>query len=266
MTAYETWVAAGRPVTPAQPIREIVDQLRAAFLAGAGQFGWYADDAHYQADPPLDHTPYSVDGWPAPDPQWFVCATDIMVSAVGGLDVAQAIFNHLLESGRNGSAPWLKYLIWQGKNYDVRNGWNAATADDHYDHIHVSTRTDHLTTGLGGWTITGGDVSTADVIVGESQLWDQAAKRSTPTGRNFANAVYAVVSAGVADEFAALRAVIQQLADHITAGGGNVDTDAILAGVDTRLAALRDQLDANVRDALADEAEAGAKMLRPVTP
>lgn len=60
----------------------------------------------------------------------------------------------------------------------------------------------------------GDDMSTADIIVGESELWSQAAARSTPTGRNFANYVYAVVSAAMADEFAAIKA---ELADLKTA-------------------------------------------------
>src|SRR5262245_15154499 len=172
MTAYDRWVAAGRPLTPAQPIRELVAQLKAAYPAGADQFNWYANEAHYQADPPQDHTPYSVDGWPNAAPHWYVSATDIMVNAVGGVPAAQAIFDHLLASGKDGSAPWLKYLIWQGNNYDIRNGWNAATADNHYDHIHVSTRTDYLSTGLGGWTVTGDDMPLTDADV--AKIWTMA--------------------------------------------------------------------------------------------
>lgn len=265
-TAYDTWVAAGRPITPAQPIRELVDQLRAAYPAGAGQFGWYADEAHYTADPPLDHTPYSVDGWPLADPHWYVCATDIMVTAVGGLDAAQAIFDRLLASARDGSAPWLKYLIWQGKNYDVRNGWASADADNHYDHIHVSTRTDYLAASLGGWSlipevtmlrylfVNFPDLTSTMPGYGRVHATDGVRYRIEPHGKTFQSAmlaagaprVYTVDFKVVGGSYAEAVGVMCGMADHID-GTGNVDTGAILAGV---------------RDALADEAEAGADALR----
>lgn len=63
-------------------------------------------------------------------------------------------------------------------------------------------------------------------------------------------------------EVAALRVVVEQLAAAITAGGGTVDTAAILAGVDARLTAVRDQIDAELRDAVADLGEGGAAQVR----
>ena len=150
---YYTWDRLGRPVEPATPIRELVAQLKVAYPMGASQFGWYANEAHYQAVPPGDHTPYSADGWPLPDPQWVVFATDIMVSAVGGTAEAQRIFDHLLASGKDGSAPWLKYVIWQATIYDVRHGWQPQRNAGHFDHIHVSVRTDHRNTHLGSWSV-----------------------------------------------------------------------------------------------------------------
>lgn len=56
----------------------------------------------------------------------------------------------------------------------------------------------------------------------------------------------------------ALTGVIQALADAVNEGGGNVDTAAILAGVDERLAALA----AEQRDAVADLGEGGAAQVR----
>jgi hypothetical protein len=64
----------------------------------------------------------------------------------------------------------------------------------------------------------------------------------------------AAANAGVA----ALTAVVKQLADHITAGGGSVDTAAILAGVDQRLAAFRELVRADVDDELDEHSRAGA--------
>jgi hypothetical protein len=63
----------------------------------------------------------------------------------------------------------------------------------------------------------------------------------------------------------ALRAVVDQLAATIAAGGGSVDTAAILAGVDTRLAELRGRLDTEIRDAVADLGEGGAAQVRADT-
>ena len=54
-------------------------------------------------------------------------------------------------------------------------------------------------------------MSAEDVIVGESRLFDQAANRSTPTGRNFANDFYVVVSAALSDEFSKINATLSQI-------------------------------------------------------
>ena len=67
---------------------------------------------------------------------------------------------------------------------------------------------------------------------------------------------FPVFRAEVKAEFVALRSIIQTLADALRAGGGSVDTAAILAGVDERLAALRQQVRADV-DAELDEAFTG---------
>ncbi|HEX6871665.1 MAG TPA: peptidoglycan recognition family protein [Micromonosporaceae bacterium] len=59
-------------------------------------------------------------------------------------------------------------------------------------------------------------------------------------------------------ELAAQRAVIEQLAEALKAGGGSVD----MAAIDERLAALRAQVEADTRDAVADLAEGGATQVR----
>jgi hypothetical protein len=154
-TAYYEWVAAGRPLSPALPVRETVEQLQAAFPAAAAksQFSWYADEAHYQAIPPQDHTPFSATGWPLSSPRWIVFATDVMHRPDLGVN-CYALFNYWITEARAGRMPWMKYFIWQAKIYDVRNGWNAQTGSDHYDHVHLSMRTDWVNKGLGSWSIT----------------------------------------------------------------------------------------------------------------
>jgi hypothetical protein len=149
---YYTWLAQGKPLTPARPVREIVERMKAAF-PGAGPFSWFANDAHYQANPPLDHTPFSADGYKIkPSPYPVVFATDIMNQPSKGV-VCQAMFNYWIVEARAGRMPWLKYLIWQAKIYDVRHGWVAQTNSDHFDHIHISVRTDFQNTSLGTWSL-----------------------------------------------------------------------------------------------------------------
>jgi hypothetical protein len=150
--AYNQWVAAGRPLTPAIPVRETVERMRLAFPAGAKQFSWYANEAHYQAAVPQDHTPYSVTGWPLASPRWWVFATDIMCTAVGGS--CQPLFDYWISEARAGRMPWMKYFIWRATIYDVRNGWKPQASANHFDHIHLSMRTDWQLKGLGTWSIT----------------------------------------------------------------------------------------------------------------
>lgn len=250
---FHTWERLGRPLEPAQPVREIVDRLKVAFPRAAALFGWHADEAHYTADPPQDHTPFSADGWPAPDPQWWVCATDVMHRPDLGVD-CRSLFGYWLSEARAGRMPWLKYLIWQATIYDVRHGWRPQPSAGHFDHIHLSTRTDHLTTHLGAWPLVPeeDDMDVKDLFSANTRsgahpvLFLPAFNKLTEDA--------AAAAAGVT----ALRAVVEQLAAVITAGGGTVDTAAILAGVDNRLASLREQIHADVDTELDEQSRAGA--------
>ena len=151
---YYAWDRLGRPLEPANPIREIVQRLRVAYprAAAANLFSWYANEAHYQAEPPQDHTPYSATGWPLVSPQWVVFATDVMHRTDLGVNCFE-LFNYWITEARAGRMPWLKYLIWQGRSYDVRSKWVPKDAVGHFDHIHISARTDHQFTSLGTWEL-----------------------------------------------------------------------------------------------------------------
>lgn len=153
--AYYTWDALGRPLEPCRPIREYVARLKIAFPRAANQFSWYANDAHYQAVPPEDHTPFSATGWPQASPQWVVFATDVMHRPDLGVD-CNVLMPYWLAEARAGRTPWVKYLIWQAKLYDVRNGWKPVANSGHFDHGHLSCRTDHLNTSLGSWSVAPG--------------------------------------------------------------------------------------------------------------
>lgn len=154
---YYAWERDGRPITPARPIRETVGRLKLAYPRAAHLFSWYADDDHYMADFPQDHTPFSETPWPIePNPYPYVFATDVMHRPDLGVD-CNVLFAYWIAEAKAGRMPWLKYLIWQGRRYDVRNNWAPATASGHFDHIHKSTRTDHRDTTLGTWRLTPGD-------------------------------------------------------------------------------------------------------------
>lgn len=153
VAAYYRWEREGRPLEPAQPVREIVERMKAAYPKAANTFSWYANESHYQAVPAQDHTPYSQTGWPLTSPEWWVFATDIMHHPELGVD-CNALFAYWLAEAKAGRMPWLKYLIWQAQLYDVRNQWRPQSNSGHFDHIHLSVRTDWQHKGLGSWSIT----------------------------------------------------------------------------------------------------------------
>jgi hypothetical protein len=271
--AYYQWREAGSVIVPARPIEEMTQRLRVAFPHGS--FSWYANDAHYAATPPQDHTPYSADAWPvSPNPRWVVYALDVMATAVGGATTLDRLVTYWLAEARAGRMPWLKYLIWRARIYDVRFGWHAQDSDGHYDHAHLSARTDHTHTGLGAWsavptnTTTHGETMTPDqeaLLLKQVSdinyiLWRGGPENKTDFRSYFATITTSVQALGA--QVAALTTTVEALGKAITAGGGTVDTAAILAGVDARLAEFRAQIEADTRDAVADAAEGGAAAVR----
>lgn len=158
--AYGRWDRDGRPITPSQTIREMVGRMKLAYPRAANIFSWYANEAHYQASTPQDHTPFSVTGWPTTSPYPYVFATDIMHRPDLGVD-CNVLFKYWLTEAKAGHTPWRKYIIWQAKLYDVRNNWNPQGNSGHFDHIHLSDRTDWVNRSIGDWDPTGEDMTTA---------------------------------------------------------------------------------------------------------
>lgn len=161
--AYRDWVRKGRPWENCLPVRDFVVALQ---LAGwtQGSLGTIGDEAHLQAERPQDHTPFSVTGWPGEHPYPLILALDVMHSPAEGRDVAP-LFDYWLYEARMGRQPWLKYMVWRAMRYDVRNNWNPVAASGHWDHAHLSFRTDHARAGLAGWRVTpngGNDMTTED--------------------------------------------------------------------------------------------------------
>ena len=170
--AYYQWVSVGKPLTPCVPIRQVVERLKVAYPKAAAKnlFSWYANDAHYEAEPAQDHTPFSQTGWPLPSPWYVVFATDIMHRPDLGVD-CNVLFAYWIAEARAGRMRWLKYLIWQGKSYDVRNEWAPRSASGHFDHIHMSTRTDHRDTHLGSWSVTPEEENDLGTLDGQQGVW-----------------------------------------------------------------------------------------------
>jgi hypothetical protein len=105
-----------------------------------------------------------------------VFATDIMHTPQLGVD-CHILFQYWITEARAGRMPWLKYLIWQGQSYHARDGFKVANdADGHFDHIHLSFRTDYRYSSLGSWSpVPGKDPHMKTMLVtangGDGKIW-----------------------------------------------------------------------------------------------
>lgn len=153
--AYFNWVADGRPWELATPIDEYRRALRTAGFS-VESVGTLGNEVHLQANRPEDHTPFSMTGWPNPSPYPYVHAIDVSVPGPAETPTP-AVAARWIDDALSGRTPWVKYIVWQGKRYDARNGWKPVAASGHFDHVHVSIRTDYTHTSIGAYNpITGG--------------------------------------------------------------------------------------------------------------
>lgn len=154
---YNAWLGAGSPWSETGPLQQVLAKLRAAYPSMV--YGTLGDQAHLLASPPEDHTPYSATGWPLSNPYPVVHALDVME---GNGVSCQALFDYWLPEAKAGRMPWLKYMIWQAKLYSVRStpAWTPQSNSDHFDHIHLSARTDTEAYQLGTWSPVPGSPST----------------------------------------------------------------------------------------------------------
>lgn len=138
--AYKRWVERGRPYKKARPIADVEKWARAN---GVGVLGVIGDNAHLTSNRPQDHTPFSYTAWPKRlplhDREYWVCAIDLEPEA--------GLANAILAGARAGQMPWLKYANLNGRHYEHEDGFKEST-DSSDEHIHLSARTDHLTTEL----------------------------------------------------------------------------------------------------------------------
>lgn len=167
--AYHDWVRDGRPFQLALPVRQYRDRLVAAGWA-LTTIGTIGDEAHLQAPRPEDHTPFSVTGWPNHSPYPIVHAIDVSGPGAAGMSTP-AVAAGWIEAARLGRTPWVKYIVWQAKRYDVRNDWRPVESSGHYDHVHVSFRTDYTHSSIGEWNpLTGKANGMSEVLSREDAL------------------------------------------------------------------------------------------------
>ena len=263
---YYAWDRLGRPLEPCQPIRDTVNRLKLAFprAAAANLFSWHANEEHYQAEPPQDHTPFSATGWPLDSPQWVVFATDVMHRPDLGVD-CNVLFAYWLAEAKAGRMPWLKYMIWQAKRYDVRNQWRPVASSGHFDHIHKSTRTDHRYTTLGSWSLvpdgddemTPAQAQTLDRIDGRvtAMLYDMPTNPAFLNERNQLHERLVRMEAKLDAALAAIAAI----------GTDSPEVAQILAALEEQQAELEAAIAAaaaEARDAVADGLEGGSAAVR----
>lgn len=257
--AYYDWLAAGKPWHKAVPVAE----YQAAFIKAGWPvsiLGTIGDDAHLRADRPQDHTPFSVTGWPGPHPYPAVLAFDAGHRPERGFDMGPVVAQWLADA-RDGKTPWVKYIVWRGQSFDVRRDFEPAGASGHYDHAHVSFRTDWHDKSIGGYPVvgkvdfvgttqTGRDVWNETINAGSEEYsqpageylkWEitnaRALQRIEPAVEALSAAVAALSAGGevtvdpqaLADALAANQGFVDVLATTIAARLGMIPTAGEIA-------------------------------------
>lgn len=250
--AYYNWASAGRPVSGlARPMARLRDRLR-----GYGYTVYdIGNDDHLTADFPEDHTPFSASGWPVPTPPWWLFAIDVMPPGPGLPSLAQLAAQIRRDKmAGDPAAAWLKYMNWEpGDGTCWHDSWQPGytrSASSDRGHIHISGRSDMA-------NYTGGDAyDPVARIRGEGadmyEQYDRDRVNATwSTVTQLAKDV-AVANAADATRDAAAAAAIKALGDALAAGGGSVDSAAVIAAVRAEADATRDLVE-QVHQAEAEE-------------
>lgn len=191
--------------------------------------GWIGDAAHQAQGSKSDHNP---------NERGSVDAIDVDKDGIDPYAVIAAFERH----------PSAHYWIYQRQIADRDDGWRRRPytgTNPHDKHAHFSIRQSRTAEqDRRPWGLLEDDMSAADVW---GTTWpgtdgkDYTASSWVRMGNIYAARAWQEAQAARA-ELAALRTVVQTLADAVKAGGGSVDTAAVLAGVDERLTALREQV------------------------
>lgn len=149
---HQHWIDSGGHWSPAVPIAELAGAIVATFNPPADTLGTIGDEAHLDAEPPEDHTPYSETGWPEPTPKGIVTALDY--NGPGW----ESVFEHLINERHAGHMPWIKYINFRGIHHRWEPDYQATTSTDWKGHGHVSICSDWCSrsTGLTVEQLTGG--------------------------------------------------------------------------------------------------------------
>jgi hypothetical protein len=262
--AYHDWLRAGRPYTLIRPARA----LQAALQAHGLTVWDFPNEEHQKAEPPEDHTPYSATGWPGANQRWKARGLDIMPRSDAkahrreNADIARQLIRD-----RDAGVPgvmWIKYINWTDEDGTCRQErWTTGgsplqrttrTSRDK-GHVHVSGRSDaDNDTRADSYdpiarTRGDDDVSAlTDAIIhawisGVSQLPDGTQINTVKwriSDQQWQSATTAALATVAADAKAG-RLAIEALAAAINAGGGSVDTAALIAHIDELAAAERDR-------------------------
>jgi hypothetical protein len=236
----------------------------------ASAWGTIGDTAHTSTSDHSPHTYAALGSTPV------VCAADFPHAPALGLD--GGVFAEALRRSRD---PRIAYVIFNRRIFSSTNSpwtWRAYTGSDPHDtHWHVSVVHTAAADDTRDWAMPGtGD---DDMQLSDQNPFGKSPSQFTredrdsplwlmdgPNGNVAAMFQYVLENSHfarlfarrAAAESAALRAVVEQLTAVLAKGGGSVDTAAILAGVDERLAKLA----AEQRDAVADLGEGGAAQVR----
>jgi hypothetical protein len=260
-TQHNAWIRAGSPFRLARPLAKLRDRLRA--------YGYVVydlgDASHLDAQPPEDHTAYSETGWPVKTPYGVGTAIDIMPPRAGsGLPSLQQLGAQIL-ADRKANVPgasFLKYMNWEPE----RNNGGACfkesfrpnyvrTSSSDRGHIHLSQRSDMVDSAAadtydpvarirgGGATMAALDstdkgwIDTLFRTYAVLTMSDKAAQGSGAETNQLAaflrswRAEQSAALVGLTSTANGLRTALEALAAVIKAGGGNIDTAAILSAI-----------------------------------
>ncbi len=207
--------------------------------------GLVGDEEHQSTN--SDHNPHYVAGVG----DEMVTALDLTHDPLHGFDSYD-----FAETLRRNRDPRIKYVISNHRIFSSyasgdRAAWEWGPyngVDPHTNHVHISVLDAKISDTTTEWNLEGFTLTQADVIVAESALWDKAANRSDPTGRNFANDVYAVISAGLADEFKGSSDQVAALGAAMATGLSQIagvlsEIQSTLAAVTARLIVIEGKID-----------------------
>lgn len=247
---------------------------------------WYANNDHYYADFPEDHTPFSRTQWPVESDDWIVDAIDGMRGGMLTADVQDALVAYQVAEARAGRWPGLKYLIYRDRIYLT---WRGFAADEYrgeyHNHAHYSFRTDYRTRGWpDGWSPIGVDVSREDVyaVLRDGDLVPTPANHGNPANKGVAVTTALTELMGRANEIrtrtlatqqalaaaeerataaedserrrdeqlrlmvAALTAAVEQLAEAVREGGGEPAVVAVIDALRKESKAIQDAYQAQL--------------------